>query len=87
MILDPTDVVTALLYVYWAHEFQSAVNQAYTMVRSSALKSVDGVVEFWAKIPNTSDQFQSFLQGQLHIQCLPGDETGGATRGLWRRSC
>ena len=68
MILDPTDVVTALLYVYWAHEFQSAVNQAYTMVRSSALKSVDGVVEFWAKIPNTSDQFQPFLQGQLHIQ-------------------
>jgi len=68
MLLDPTDIVTALLYIYWAHEFQSAVNQAYTMVKTSVLTSADAVAEFWAAIPNTSDQFQAFLQGQLYIQ-------------------
>ena len=68
MLLDPTDIVTALLYIYWAHEFQSAVSQAYTMVKTSVLTSADAVAEFWATIPNTSDHFQPFLQGQLHIQ-------------------
>jgi hypothetical protein len=68
MLLDPTDIVTALLYIYWAHEFQSAVSQAYTMVKTSVLTSADAVAEFWAAIPNTSDHFQPFLQGQLHIQ-------------------
>jgi hypothetical protein len=68
MLLDPTDIVTALLYIYWAHEFQSAVNQAYTMVKTSVLTSADAVAEFWAAIPNTCDHFQPFLQGQLHIQ-------------------
>ena len=68
MLLDPTNIVTALLYVYWAYEFQAVVNQAYTMVKSGILTSADAVAGFWATKPNTTDQFQLFLQGQLYIQ-------------------
>ena len=67
MLLDPTNVVTALLYVFWAYEFQSAVSRMYAMIQSKVLDGVDKVVAYLAPIPNTTDQFQPFLASQLHI--------------------
>ena len=65
--LDPADPATPMLYMYWAHCFQTYVSTAYMRVKGNQMKTHEAVVAAFAKFPDTRNPAADFLKQELYI--------------------